>query len=232
MKDLEDNRKKLIEEHIELVKIIAGTIYKSYSSYIEYDDVVSFGIIGLLDAIEKYDENKKINFKTYAQYRIRGQILDGFRKLDWVPRGVRNTHDKLNKAESKLRMELNRKPNDKELSLELGINIEELAVYKKNADLHTQTSLEHFLENSLKEVRDTTNVEEIVLKEDLKNRLAEQINSLDTRDKQLITLYYYEELTFKEIANVLNISESRVSQLHKKILENLKKHLEKLGYKH
>ena len=221
---------EIIEHYIQLVKVIAGRLYTSYGTNVEYDDLVSYGIFGLIDAIEKFDLNKQVKFKTYAQIRIRGAIIDELRSLDWVPRSVRQKARQVEEAYNKLENRLGRSVFDTEVAGELGITTEELQNILMQTNSFNIVSLEETVfENNIipkQEEQDCLPEKQICVKETY-NTLKENIEKLPIREKQVISLYYYNGLTYKEIGTILQISESRVSQLHSKAILRLRAKLTK-----
>lgn len=215
----------LIEKYIKLVKIIAGRLYTSYGTNVEYEDLVSYGIFGLIDAIEKFDLNKQVKFETYAQIRIRGAIIDHLRSLDWIPRSVRQKSKLLEDAYTKLENQLGRSASDSEVAKELGISIKELQeLVLQTASLNVISLEETIFEmNAIKNTdKENQLPDELVCKQETYYSLRDSITQLPDRERQVISLYYYNNLTYKEIGNVLDISESRVSQLHSKAISRLK----------
>ncbi|NLM03654.1 MAG: FliA/WhiG family RNA polymerase sigma factor [Clostridiales bacterium] len=220
----------LIEKYIELVKIIAGRLYNSYGTNVEYEDLVSYGIFGLLDAIEKFDIDKKVKFKTYASIRIRGAIIDQLRSLDWVPRSVRQKSKQLEETSRKLENELGRNPTDIEIAKELNISLKELSNMLQQVNSFNIISLEETIYeyNTIDhlEYEEENSPENILSNKEIYETLEYNIENLPERERQVISLYYYDELTYKEIGQILNVSESRVSQLHSKAINKLKSKLQ------
>ena len=226
-------KKLLIEEYVDLVKIVAGRMYNFYGAKIEYDDLVGFGIIGLIDSIERFDINKNIKFETYAQIRIRGTIIDNIRKLDWVPRSLRKKSKEVQEGMSKLENQLGRNPTNDELSQYLNIPLEELESILSDISNFNISSLEDLLANSgeynIKRNSQKDTPEEIYEKEELREILASTIDGLPDNEKKVISLYYYEELTYKEISYIMELSESRISQIHSKAILNIRNQLNRKG---
>lgn len=216
----------LIEKYVELVKIVAGRLYSSYGSNIEYDDLVSYGIFGLIDAIEKFDMHKNIKFQTYAQIRIRGSIIDQLRNMDWVPRSIRKKSKLIEEAYTKVESTSGKSATDIDISKELGISIQELhQTMQQISSFNIVSFEENFIsENLTSPFRETgeNSPENILCSKEIKETLINTIEELPMREKQIILLYYYENLTYKEIGKILEISESRVSQLHSKAITRLK----------
>ena len=204
-------------------------MYLGYT--VEYDDLVGYGIFGLIDAIDKFDLEKQVKFETYASLRIRGAILDQIRKMDWIPRTLRQRQRQMDHACMKLESELGRPASDAEIANELDISVEEYNGWKNEAQFMNLVSLDDYLEqggDGRMEVagsRRFDHPEQAVEKRELKKMLAEALKSLTEKECSVITLYYYEDMTLKEISQVLSVSESRVSQLHTKALRKIKEQL-------
>lgn len=226
-------RKKLIEKYIGLVKIVAGRMYNYYGSKIEYDDLVSFGVLGLIDSIERFDIDRNIKFETYAQIRIKGAIVDNIRKLDWIPRSLRKKSKEIQNEMLKLENKLGRTPSNAELAEHLNIPLKELEETLANTVNFNVTSLEDLLANKGEHIiddgKDIDMPEEVFEKKELKEILGAIIDSLPTNQKTVISLYYYEELTYKEISKIMELSESRISQIHSKAILNIRNKLFKMG---
>ncbi len=226
-KKTNDNNTKsqLIEAYIELVKVVAGRLYSTYGTNVEYDDLVGYGIFGLIDAIEKFELDKNVKFETYAQIRIRGAIIDQLRNLDWVPRSIRQKAKAVEMAYHKLENQLGRSALDTEVANELGISLQDYQLTLQQINNLNIVSLEEKLieghVGNLQEREDNL-PESILCTQETYEILQNSIENLPEREKQVIALYYYEELTYKEIGAVLGISESRVSQLHSKGISRLK----------
>ena len=221
-------RDKIILEYAPLVKIVAGrlSIYLGYN--VEYDDLVGYGIFGLIDAIDKFNYDKGVKFETYASLRIRGAILDQIRKMDWIPRSLRQKQKKMEAAISKIETQYGRPAKDEEIASELGIETEELINWQGQAKITNIISLDEFVEaagekevNAIKS-NSYEQPESIALKNEIKQQLMDSLETLTDKERKVILLYYYEELTLKEISRILEVSESRVSQLHTKALQKMK----------
>ncbi len=222
-------REKLITEYAPLVKVVAGRLSMYLGSNVEYEDLVSYGIFGLIDAIDKFDLAKDVKFETYASLRIRGSILDQIRKMDWIPRTVRQKQKKIEEAVKQIETRTGRNPSDDELAKELGIRETELNEWQSQLKVTNIVSLNEFVEQGGEPVMDARNnshfvqPEESIQEEELKKVLAETLELLTEKERKVILLYYYEDLTLKEISNILNVSESRVSQLHTKALLKMRR---------
>ena len=233
-------REKVVLEHTPLIRYIVNRIAVRLPSHIDLDDLHNTGVIGLMDAIEKYDPDKNCKFKTYAEFRIKGAILDQLRSLDWVPRSVRQKSRRLERAYSEVEQRLGRAANDDEVADSLGLQIE------KFHELMNQvrgTSLVN-----LEEIRGTNSdgdqagtfadiVEDVnsenpfasVKTTEMKEVVAETIASLPEKERLVISLYYYEDLNMKQIGGILGITESRVCQIHTKSVQRLRLKLKELS---
>ena len=223
-------RDQLILEYINVVNLVASRMGMYLGYTVEYDDLVGYGIFGLIDAIDKYDMAKNVKFETYASLRIRGSILDHIRKLDWVPRTLRQKQKKMDTVSSKLEEELGRPATDQEIADELGLSLDEYEGWKSEAELSNLISLDDYLEQGNEGRLDAfgsrfVGPEAAVEQEEMKKMLTEALMTLTEKEQRVVTLYYYEELTLKEISEVLEVSESRVSQLHTKALKKIKDRL-------
>ena len=224
-------REQIIIEYASLVKIVAGRLSMYLGYTVEYDDLVGYGTFGLIDAIDKYDLMKGVKFETYASLRIRGAILDQIRKMDWIPRTLRQKQKKMDQAYQKLEIEHGRVGTDEEVAQEIGISTEELTNWQNQTKVTNLISLDEFLEQGA-EVRVDSDCslqfeqpERVMEKEEMKETLIKTLEMLTENEKKVITLYYYEDLTLKEISHILEVSESRVSQLHTKALQKMRPRL-------
>ena len=223
-----ETREALIIEYVPLVKLVSGRLSMYLGYTVEYEDLVSYGIFGLIDAIDKFDYRKGIKFETYASLRIRGAILDQIRKMDWIPRSVRQKQRQIDAAITKLESAEDKTATDEEIAKELDISLEEYYVWQGQTKVTGIASIEEFVEQGI-EVRAFDNQkyadnepEKVYEKEELKNLLKETLDKITEKERMVVVLYYYEELTLKEISSVLEVSESRVSQLHTKALQKMK----------
>ena len=226
-------REQIIVEYVPLVKLVAGRLNMYLGYTVEYDDLVRYGVFGLIDAIDKFDFDKNIKFETYASLRIRGSILDQIRKMDWIPRSVRQKQKQIESAISLLEKEKGSNVSDKEIADKIGISVDEYRNWESLTNVSNIASLDEFMEQgtdgSVKEFRNTTYIEpeESVDNDEVKKMLMNALELLTEKEKKVVLLYYYEDLTLKEVAKVLEVSESRISQLHSKALEKMKKNLGK-----
>lgn len=218
-------KEELILKYVNVVQNVAGRLYSGYGNNVEYDDLVSYGIFGLIDAIDKFDYEKNVKFETYAQIRIRGAIIDQLRNLDWVPRSVRQKHKKIEKAYKELESKLGRYATDKELAEYLDIDKKNLDDIFNEINNLSIVSLDEKINNnsnfSLVSNHGEYNPHENIEKEELRDELVKGLEQLSEKEQIVIKLYYYEEFTYKEIAHVLNVSESRISQIHSKAINKL-----------
>ena len=222
-------REQLIIEYAQLVKIVAGRLSMYLGNNVEYDDLVSYGIFGLIDAIDKFDCGKNVKFETYASLRIRGSILDQIRKMDWIPRTVRQKQKKIDEAIKKIEMDTGKTATDDEIASELGITSDEYGTWQSQLKVTNVVSLDEFEGNGPEPMMDASHnshfaePEDVVEEEELKKMLIESLELLTEKERKVIELYYYEDLTLKEISQVLEVTESRVSQLHTKALVKMRK---------
>lgn len=222
-------REKLITEYAPLVKVVAGRLSMYLGYNVEYEDLVSYGIFGLIDAIDKFDMGKDVKFETYASLRIRGSILDQIRKMDWIPRTIRQKQKRIEEAVKAIETRTGRNALDEEIAAELGIEGAELLEWQSQLKVTNVVSLNEFVEQGGEPVMDARNnsqfaqPEDTIEEEELKKVLAETMELLTEKERRVILLYYYEDLTLKEISNILEVSESRVSQLHTKALLKMRK---------
>ena len=221
-------REKLILEYAPLVKVVAGRLSMYLGYNVEYEDLVSYGVFGLIDAIDKFDKNKEVKFETYASLRIRGAILDQIRKMDWIPRTIRQRQKQIDTAMKELEQRNGRPATDAELAAYMGISEDEFLDWQNQVKADNIISLNEYVEqgNDISSEKSVSSgfetPESVVEKGELKQMLEESLELLTDKEKKVILLYYYEELTLKEISRVLEVSESRISQLHTKALQKMK----------
>ena len=226
-------REKIILEYAPLVKLVAGRMSMYLGYNVEYDDLVSYGIFGLIDAIDKFDMLKDVKFETYASLRIRGAILDQIRKMDWIPRTVRQRQRQIDTAIREVETETGHGATDEQVADRLGISPEEYLEWQSQLKVTGIISLEEFTEagseisNGSLGASRIEGPEEVLEKSELKEMLIQALEMLTEKEKRVVLLYYYEDLTLKEISNILEVSESRISQLHTKALNKLKGRLGK-----
>jgi len=221
-------RDEIITEYSYLIKYVAGRLSIYFGSNVEYEDLVSYGVFGLLDAIDKFDPKKGVKFETYASLRIRGAILDSIRSMDWAPRSLRQKQKELEQAYLEIESEKGKIATDEEVAKKLGISLKEYYKLLNEVNTTNMVSLEEFLEQNY-EINTSANNQQLENQPDmrvefneLRELLAESIDKLPEKERTVITLYYYEDLTLKEISKIMNVSESRISQLHTKALLRLR----------
>jgi len=221
-------REKLILEYAPLVKLVAGRLSMYLGFNVEYDDLVGYGIFGLIDAIDKFDMMKDVKFETYASLRIRGAILDQIRKMDWIPRTIRDRQKKIDMAIKEVEAESGHVATDAEIAAKMNITEDEYLNWQNQMKVTGVISLNEFMEQGSDVPEDRNHnsrferPEEVVEKAELKEKLKEALDLLTEKERKVVLLYYYEELTLKEISNILEVSESRVSQLHTRALQKMK----------
>ncbi len=233
-------REMFIVKYSLLVKYVAGKIAMGMPKKIEFDDLVGYGTFGLLDAVDRYNPDMNTKFKTYAMTRIRGSIFDELRSDDWVPRTVRQKIKELEKVTSELEEKLDRLPTDEEIAHTMNISVKELQklylslgtttvlsfndpVYAGKSDNKEKMVLENVVEGS-----ENLTPNHILENKELKNMVAKEIYDLPEKERMVLILYYYEDLTLKEIGKVLDVTESRVSQLHTKAIFKLRHRIRKV----
>jgi RNA polymerase sigma factor for flagellar operon FliA len=225
-------RDTFIKQYAPLVKYVAGKVAMGMPHNVEFDDLVGFGVFGLIDAIEKYDPEKNVKFKTYAVTRIRGAIFDELRQIDWVPRSVRQKTREIESVISALEAQIGRTATDQEIAGALGMDEGE---YLKTIQKISSTSILSLNdvwfsgdENDKVSIGDSIespsslNPDVMVEKDEIRRVIVEAINELPDKEKKILVLYYYEDLTLKDIGRVLEVTESRVSQLHNKAIQHLR----------
>ena len=228
----ESEKERYVTEYAPLIKTVAGRLAMRLPTHVDQNDLLSAGIMGLLDAIEKFDPEKGVAFKSYAEFRIRGAMLDELRAMDWVPRSVRKNAKRLEKAYGAVEMRTMQPANDEEVAEELGIDLE--SFYRM---LEETRGISVFNEEDLGELISHKKVDNLwhiyqgsMMPDpvhsldfaELKEILAEAIDALPKNERIVVTLYYYEELTMKEIGEVIGYTESRISQLHTKAVIRLR----------
>jgi RNA polymerase sigma factor for flagellar operon FliA len=229
-------RDRLILTYAPLVKFVAGRLGSGLPAHVDENDLVSYGLLGLIGAIERYDPDRDVKFETYAITRIKGAIIDELRAMDWVPRSVRARAREIERAMASLEAQLHRAPTDAEIAEKIGITEEELGDSLTDIARSSIAALDEVWTISssggdqvalIDTIEDTeAPLPQAALDEtETREALAESIAALPEREKIVITLYYYEELTLREIGDVLGVTESRVSQLHTKAILRLRSRL-------
>lgn len=225
-------RESFIKQYAPLVKYVAGKVAVGMPHSVEFDDLVGFGVFGLLDAIDKFDPEKNVKFKTYAVTRIRGAIFDELRSIDWVPRSVRQKTREIEDVIGSLEAQLGRTASDQEIAKALGVSEDEFVKTMMKISGTSILSLNDLWfsgdENDKMSIGESIeapsslNPDIIVEKDEIRRVIIEAINELPDKEKKVLILYYYEDLTLKEIGQVLEVTESRISQLHTKAILRLR----------
>ncbi|WP_346868428.1 MULTISPECIES: FliA/WhiG family RNA polymerase sigma factor [unclassified Clostridium] len=233
-----DVREEIIKKNIPLVKYIASKIIVGKNKYVEYEDLISYGMIGLMDAINKYDDTKGMKFSTYAAIRINGSIIDEIRKNSPISKRAIDKLNRYNKVVEELQNKLYREPKDIEVAERMEISLKELTDIQGYVNYISMMSLETILFgddeemsliNSIEDTKSPSPQKSLEEKEMLEY-LRRGLDNLKERDRLILNLYYYEKLTLKQIGSVLEVSESRVCQLHSRAILSLRKEIEKLQY--
>ena len=217
------DRNQMIEQYLPLVKKIAGGVIRNHSHQLDYDDLVTAGVLGLVQALENYDPGYQVSFAGYCQLRVRGAMYDELQRLDWVPRHVRRQQKEIEQARQRLQAELNRPPQSHELADEVAIPLEMLKSRQTKKDMSKMVSLSQLVgeENSDSEISDGRSCQPGDLIE-ADESLSEFTKGLTKMEQLILTLYYKEELNMQQIGMLRGVSESRVCQIHGQILKQLK----------
>jgi RNA polymerase sigma factor for flagellar operon FliA len=229
-------QERLLVEHLPIVRFLARRIHERLPQHVEIEDLVSAGVVGLIDAFSKFDPEKKVQFRSYAQFRIRGAILDSLRTLDWSPRDLRRKGRAAEEAVRALTARLGRAPGESEVAAEMGLSLEgyqSLLGDLKGLEIGT-LHVEHSEDSGEEELAYVAGKPEedplfVCLHGELKERLAGAIDHLPERERLVMTLYYYEEMTMREIGMALGVVESRVSQIHASAVIHLRADLRDLA---
>lgn len=233
-----DAREEIVKKYIPLVKYIASRVVVGKSKYIEYEDLVGFGMVGLMDALNKFDKSKGMKFSTYASIRIKGAMIDELRRSSPISKGAVDKLNRYNQSVEMLQKELLREPTDAEIAKAFGGTISEIMEVENYINYMAVTSLEDliFAEDdempviSTIEDKNSPSPEKSLEDKEKIEYLSKALDILNEKDKMVLSLYYYEELTLKEIGSVLSVSESRVCQLHSRAIVHLREALKKLKY--
>lgn len=233
-----DVKEKIVEKYIPLVKYIASRVIIGKSKHIEYEDLVSYGMLGLMDALSKFDESKGMKFSTYASIRIKGAMIDEIRKNSPISKGAMDKLNKYNQVIEKLQNELLREPTTNEIAEALNLSLQEVSDIENYINYISVVSLEDLifsddddipLMGTIEDDKSPSPEKTLEEKEEIEY-LTKAIETLNEKDKTVLSLYYYEGLTLKEIGSVLSVSESRVCQLHTRAIVHLRKSLKVLKY--
>jgi RNA polymerase sigma factor for flagellar operon FliA len=229
-------RDRLILTYAPLVKYVAGRLGSGLPAHVDEGDLVSYGLLGLIGAIERYEPDRDVKFETYAIARIKGAIIDELRAMDWVPRSVRSRAREIERAIAELEAKLGEAPTDEQIAAKVGITVEELEESLSDIARSSIAALDELWTVSgsdgdqvalIDTIEDTEapDPQSSLSQTEMKEAIADAIARLPEREKLVVTLYYYEELTLREIGEVLGVTESRVSQLHTKAILRLKARL-------
>ncbi len=212
-----DLRNELLLHYIPLVKRVVGRLFATSRPYVDYDDLVSCGVLGMMDAIERFDPARSVRFETYAQIRIRGEIIDYMRRQDWAPVHVRTRIKQLEAAYDRVAQRNGGPASDEEVAQELGLDVEEMRQTLSDSHFLNLMYLDELLTEAPAEderlVSDSQIVSDVE-KTEFKEILAREIGRLTEREQMVLSLYYFDELTLREIGKVLSLTESRISQIH------------------
>ncbi|NEZ45909.1 FliA/WhiG family RNA polymerase sigma factor [Clostridium niameyense] len=233
-----DVREEVVKKYIPLVKYIASRVIIGKTKYIEYEDLVSYGMIGLMDALNKFDVSKGMKFSTYASIRIKGSMIDELRRNSPISKGAMDKLTRYNHAVEQLQKNFKREPKMLEVAEYLNITLKEVSDIENYINYISVVSLEDLIFSQEDEVpligtiedQKSPSPEKYVEEQEKLEYLTKAIDMLNEKDRLVLTLYYYEELTLKEIGKILGVSESRVCQLHSRAIVHLKKSMEKLKY--
>lgn len=224
-----ENKNELVLYYLAQVKSIVLRLMPTYKAYSNYDDMLSCGILGLMDAVEKYDLSRDVKFEYYAAMRIRGEIIDSIRKQDWAPSSLRRKIKSISNAYYDLENRLNRQPTDKEVADYLNMEEDDLQSTLGKSQMFNIVHFEELVQNESGFEHSVQSrapsIEEEVESREMVTILGDIIDNLPEKEKLVITLYYYEEMTLKEIASVLGVSESRISQIHSKAVMKMRSKL-------
>jgi RNA polymerase sigma factor FliA len=231
------HRQELIVRYLGLVKYVVRKMIKNFPQALEENDLYQIGILGLSEAIDRFDPAYGIKFETYAIPRIKGSIIDELRKLDWIPRSLRAKLNNIREKTVELDQKFSGNYSDDEIANGLGIDLHDLQNWKRDSNSINLYSLDKPLDDSNKqnlydviEDNDYIKADDKIEEEEMKRILLKAIKKLPEKTRLAITLYYYEKLTFKEIGKILNVSESRISQIHSETMAKLKKEINKMIY--
>ncbi|MDD7794582.1 FliA/WhiG family RNA polymerase sigma factor [Clostridium sp. 'White wine YQ'] len=234
----DQSKEQLVEKYIPLVKYIASRVIIGKTKYIEYDDLLGYGMVGLMDAINKFDYSRGMKFSTYASIRIRGSMIDEIRKNSPITKGAIDKLNRYNEAVEILQRKLLREPTNDEIAKQLGISIKDIGEIESYINYISILSLEDIIfsddedvtvKGMIQDKNSPSPEKEMEDKEEIE-MLQKSLEMLNEKDRMILSLYYYESLTLKEIGKVLEVSESRVCQLHSRAIRNLRSNMKTLNY--
>ena len=221
-------RNELVMKYLFIPKRIVGRMATGVGNYLSMDDLMSYGIIGLIDAIEKFDITRETKFETYAYLRVKGEIIDYARRQDWAPAGVRQKLKLIEDTYYELGLKARGRVTEEEVAKSLNMDIADLQKTLENSYMFNLVYIDEMLEAKT-ELQSSSSIEDMCEESELKSQLAKHIDKLNEKEKLVINMYYIEEMTLKEIGMVLGLSESRVSQIHSKVLLKLKNYFKNSG---
>jgi RNA polymerase sigma factor FliA len=235
-----DIKEQIVMKYIPLVKYIASRVIVGKSRYIEYEDLVSYGMLGLMDAINKFDESKGMKFSSYASIRVKGAMIDELRKNSPISKGAMDKLNKYNETMENLQKKLLREPTVGEIAENLNMTLEEVSEIEGYINYISVVSLEDMIFSEDDEMplmgtikdNNSPSPEKMLEEKEQLEYLAKALENMNEKDRTVLSLYYYEGLTLKEIGKVLEVSESRVCQLHSRAIVHLRKELKRLKYSH
>jgi len=233
-----DVKEQIVTKYIPLVKYIASRVIIGKSKYIEFEDLLSYGMVGLMDALSKFDQSKGMKFSSYASIRIKGAMIDELRKNSPISKGAMDKLNRYNEAVEKLQKQLLREPNDHEIANALGISLSEVGEIENYINYISVVSLEDLIFSEDDDIslmgtiedQNSPSPEKTLEEKEQLEYLTKAMDTLNDKDRTVLSLYYYEGLTLKEIGRVLEVSESRVCQLHSRAIANVRKAMIKLKY--
>ena len=236
--DIIEGKEQIVAKYIPLVKYIASRVSMGKNKYMEYEDLVSYGMIGLMDAMSKYDETKGMKFSSYASIRIKGAMIDEIRKNRPISKGAMDKLNRYNEAVEFLQKKNFREPTIEEIATYMNLSINDIGEIENYINYISVVSLENVIFSDGEDItvmgiiedKNSPSPEQSYEKEEQVEILAKAIEALKEKDRIVLNLYYYEELTLKEIGKVLNVSESRVCQLHSRAIRNLREKMKKIDY--
>ena len=215
-------KEQLILKYAHMVKLVAGRLSIYVGQHVEYDDLISYGIFGLIDAIDKFNINKGVKFETYASLRIRGSIIDNIRKMDWVPRTLRQKNKEYEQICASLEAELGREATEVEIAERLNLTVQQARELVRKSTVLSLVSLDDYLEQNYESTFGIGSADDTpeghFNKRELHRMLIDTIDKLSEKEQTVVSLYYFEDLTLKEISGIMGISESRVSQIHSRAI--------------
>jgi len=227
-------RARLIETYMPLVRYTAERLKGKLPQCVDIQEMISAGMVGLIHAVDKFDVDRGIQFETYCSMRIRGSILDDLRASDWVPRLIRNKANRLEKAKLELAFELSREPTDEEIAKRMGLSCEEYEALLREVEVRTQLPIEGAYSDDTEdhEVQRVDLIEDRSQAQPLDTLSIQEVREvavrgLSDKERRVVSMYYFDDLTMKEIGAILNISESRVCQIHSQVLKLLRERYDK-----